>query len=374
MFNSSISYINMRNLKFLFSRLIFEYKFPQYELVRVFKKLIRLTIFKKKKAKKKKIIAICDLNYVPFTYNFGQFLLLLSKQISINNYYDIKLLFIWPSKEKIDFLKKNYPLETLPPVNIDEKEMKWRFDNLIFPMINLFPINFDSIEIIYNNREKFINYDDCDIFPKNYTNQTPRGFNEKELFKLSDKEIEVNGQRTGLKSNKLVKDFFCLFKIDPNKTITITLRNYGFDKSRNSNIEVWEKFALYLKQKKINVIFVPDTENLWENKFLSKNFYYLPEFSINLNLRFSLYESVKFNFFTSSGPGGQSTYSAKKINYAMYRCQVKDNSIINTEENLKVMGKKKQPNFISSNQYYIHEDESFESLVSLYEEKIATLF
>ena len=54
--------------KFYILRLLQEFKYPQYELTRKIKK----SLYKKENPNfNNNLLAICDLNYVPFTYNFG---------------------------------------------------------------------------------------------------------------------------------------------------------------------------------------------------------------------------------------------------------------------------------------------------------------
>ena len=68
---------------FYFKRLIWEFKYPRYKLSRFLKK----KIFQKKKINDKldrdSLIAVCDFNYIPLTYNFAEFLILLSKHIHV---------------------------------------------------------------------------------------------------------------------------------------------------------------------------------------------------------------------------------------------------------------------------------------------------
>ena len=356
---------------FYFKRLILEFKYPRYKLSRALKKIF----FQKKKLNDKldreSLIAVCDLNYIPITYNFGEYLILLSKHIHVNKIKNLKFIFIWPNKELTNFLKNNYPIENIPPVNISPKEMKWRMNNLIMPMLDLFPINLDSIEIFYDQSYKKNLNDKIVTFPQNYDFNNPCGIDINLIFKLSRNEIIKYGQKSSSKAKEHIYNFFESKKIDRKKTISITLREYNFDKSRNSNLKIWNEFSIFLEDQGLNVLFVPDTHNLW-SELKGKKINIFPEFAINLDLRYALYENIVFNFFTSGGPGSHCGFSSNKINFAIYKMQIKKDSIINTKEGFAgtPYSNQTQPQYFDKDQYVVYEDESLDNLINFYHEHV----
>ena len=232
---------------FYFKRLILEFKYPRYKLSRVLKKLFFQKKMLNDKIDKECLIAVCDLNYIPLTYNFGEYLILLSKHIHVNKIKNLKFIFIWPNSELINFLKNNYPIENIPPVNINQKEMQWRMNNLIMPMIDLFPINFNAIEIFYDQSYKKNLNNKIITFPKNYDFNNPCGIDINLIFKLSRNEVIKYGQKSSFKAKEYIYNFFESKDIDRKKTISITIREYNFDKSRNSNLNIWNDFSIFLK-------------------------------------------------------------------------------------------------------------------------------
>ncbi len=76
--------------------------------------------------------------------------------------------------------------------------------------------------------------------------------------------------------------------------ITITLRNSFRDAFKNTNVAVWEEFAIRVQEEgKHEVIMLPDNESdRLENQDLVKN----------INDRFWLYENAAMNFGTNNGP------------------------------------------------------------------------
>lgn len=80
--------------------------------------------------------------------------------------------------------------------------------------------------------------------------------------------------------------------------VTITLRETSYSQARNSNFDAWVRFANDLKRQGENVVFVRDTARADEP---IPGFDCVPKASRDLDVRLSLYESAKLNFFVSNG-------------------------------------------------------------------------
>jgi len=83
------------------------------------------------------------------------------------------------------------------------------------------------------------------------------------------------------------------------EVVTITLREAEHWPHRNSNIEEWVKFALYLEEQGETVVFVRDTCKAMEPLINHRT---CPRASVNLDVRMALYESAKCNLFVANGP------------------------------------------------------------------------
>lgn len=90
------------------------------------------------------------------------------------------------------------------------------------------------------------------------------------------------------------------------EAITITLREAGHDKLRNSKTEEWLRFGKYLQDAGERVIFIRDTAYASE---LLPGFETCPEAALDLHLRLALYERAKCNFFVSNGPVALAMFS-----------------------------------------------------------------
>ena len=72
---------------------------------------------------------------------------------------------------------------------------------------------------------------------------------------------------------KYVKDWLDAKEVK-SLVVTITLRDYAFDTGRNSDTEAWSSFTSYLRNT-CNPIVVPDTDNAFSKKLVSKAYLFL---------------------------------------------------------------------------------------------------
>jgi hypothetical protein len=82
--------------------------------------------------------------------------------------------------------------------------------------------------------------------------------------------------------------------------IVITLREAKYWRHRNSNLDVWLRFASELRAEGEFVLFVRDTQMASEP--MQHGFPTCPIASTDMDVRFALYERAKCNFFVDNGP------------------------------------------------------------------------
>ena len=85
--------------------------------------------------------------------------------------------------------------------------------------------------------------------------------------------------------------------------VAITVRTYGYNSARNSDLRAWQAAAQYLGERGYTPVIVPDTESLADGMpdGFSK-FPCMPEASWNVGLRLALYEQAFVNLGVSCGP------------------------------------------------------------------------
>jgi hypothetical protein len=98
-----------------------------------------------------------------------------------------------------------------------------------------------------------------------------------------------------------VPTFHSPIEINEPPYVTITLREAENWPNRNSNLQVWLKFAHYLKQQGERVIIIRDTAKALE-PLDDKSFETDPIASIDVRHRCARYHHAKINFFISNGP------------------------------------------------------------------------
>ena len=87
------------------------------------------------------------------------------------------------------------------------------------------------------------------------------------------------------------------------KVVTITLREYGYQEERNSNIAAWTAFARGLDPEQYFVVFVRDLETaMAPGTGMFADLTIFEGAPINLELRMALYERSYLNLGSSSGP------------------------------------------------------------------------
>jgi hypothetical protein len=247
------------------------------------------TIFlKEKKEFADYVTAVYDLNVYPITYDFAYFLAAAELFALENKKCGFIVLFV-PQKD--DYIAdKNYQSV------IDEESMKWRFENIILPMINIYPAcighstvpkRSDTSEAI---KGKF-------LYPEFYSDH----FCAADFyFKVCTSKIKFSGFSASIQGKRYIESWKKFNQIT-GKIVTITLRQYNFDPIRNSKVDEWVRFAEFIRGKGFTPVFIPDTDACFEHDARLNDFIVFEVPCWNLGIRMALYEGVYLNFFTSNG-------------------------------------------------------------------------
>jgi len=200
------------------------------------------------------------------------------------------------------------------------KQKKWRLHNLVVPCSWLLP-SCQSISICSSIEEakEVLENADGPIFPAEYTIEKPvlkgdpcwpamlgnMGADIKYLH-ATDQAIDYI---------RLWKEAHCEGK----KLVTLTIRNATHNVSRNSDLELWAKFAHWLKDEGYFPVVVPDTETALEPlPSYFDGIASLPPVSFNIELRMALYEESFLNTFVSNGPAYMCCFN-RNVHFLQYR-------------------------------------------------------
>ena len=188
-----------------------------------------------------------DLNIEPNT--FGDFISFLVEAEIFGNQHDKNKLFLWIIPKEIEISEDDDDLTKVLGVN----NWEWRIFNVLVPMISLHPSYIGhallpkgaSINAIVNNDLRY-----PDGFSDNYRPRLPDYLIRRENCTNNS----FRGLSAPAQGKKYISDWY--ESLDCNqKLISITIRDYDFDTSRNCNVEEWLKFADWLETKNYKPVF-----------------------------------------------------------------------------------------------------------------------
>ena len=233
-----------------------------------------------------------DLNCNPITFDFAYFLVgaeVFAKQNGKSK------LFIWFVQKNKDFIKDERYLK-----HVDEDSQNWRFNNILIPLARMhaacsgYGILSDGFHL-----EELVNNDL--IYPQKYSRRLSPVMNYQEIMR-SISLSSFRGLQTSLQGQKYINSWKNYSKIS-SPIVSITLRNYGYDPSRNSNIKEWVKFADWLSRGGYTPVFIPDVDACWQPDDTLGSHLVFTDACWNLEIRMAFYNSCFLSFFYSNGVG-----------------------------------------------------------------------
>ncbi len=169
---------------------------------------------------------------------------------------------------------------------MSEPEKRWRFENIILGVTQLLP-SLGGLNVTEEEGGEFDwpETDDAGRIP--YFN--------RHLAEVSRLGANARVFRAPEFAHQLTKV--------GDRYVTLTLRMSRYFPDRNINLTAWHGFFKYLAAKKVNVIVIPDQEDVLAFQHYAKFQWpiYLPA-ALDLRLRLALYEKAIANFGSSNGP------------------------------------------------------------------------
>jgi len=320
--------------------------------------MLSLQYFQHSSYDKEEIIAVYDLNNEAITFDFAHF-------IASAEAYAIKKnkgFVVWIIE------RDNSQHETYELYDdvVDDDDKQWRFKNIILPLVGLYPAC-SGFSVFPNKMAIKGSLKGKWVYPEGYDakNYLPRMTYDK-VMKLLE-----SGAFTGFRADKQGLRYIKLWLKENDctrKTVTITIRQYGYDESRNSNINEWIKFADWLILAGYSPIFVLDTGISFIKDKRFDGYTVFNEISWNLNLRMALYEEAFVNF-VSAGPGtiAQLNKKVRYINMEMYSEGSLEASLEVFEEYGLELGQRRYP-FAGQYQLISWKEGIFENILSEFNE------
>ena len=350
--------IKKKGLSWFFKRSILEFKSPYYPISKkivFFIRKINRTFLNKITSKEGSILyAFYDLNIEPNTFgDFGYFLV--DVEIFANQ-HGKKNIFLWIIPQEI---KVQADDEIYTKV-LGEDNFEWRMNNMLVPMISLHPsFAGHGILPIGAKINSITNHGLC--YPENFSDTYRPRLPDFDVRRINYQENFFQGLSAPSQAKKYISDWTETLEIDC-RIISITLRNYSFDISRNSNIEEWVKFADWLYQKGYKPVFIPDADLTWGQDSHLKKHLIFKEPCWNVALRMAMYEECDLNYFYSNGCASIAVLNKNVASIVMM--PVIEDSIVCSEPNT-MHDPEIDPRrlaFAQSNQWWSIETDTFENL------------
>ena len=302
--------INKKGFSWFVKRLALELRSPYYPISKkIVSFLVKIKSFHltsnagSQKLNADNLNVFYDLNIEPNT--FGDFISFLVEAEIFGNQHDKNKLFLWIIPKEIEISEDDDNLTKVLGVH----NWEWRIFNVLVPMISLHPSYIGhallpkgaSINAIVNNDLRY-----PDGFSDNYRPRLPDYLIRRENCTNNS----FRGLSAPAQGKKYISDWSESLECNQ-KLISITIRDYDFDTSRNSNIGEWLKFADWLESKNYKPVFVPDAGLAWGLDKRLKHHTIFRDVCWNVPLRMALYEECALNYFYSNGCANLAMFGKK---------------------------------------------------------------
>lgn len=247
------------------------------------------------------LLAIYDLQTEPNTFDIIHFLMAAERRRRHLRLSALHVLIAMSTRAT----KKAEPQAYLQAVN--ESSLRDRVTNIHIPLAWSMPSvrSVGCIEDRNDLRQVVRAFPISQIFPPDYTVDLHPVFNEICLPQLL-RGITPADVKDVFRASDSARDYISRWLKNHGQdrpAVSMTLRTYGYNTERNSNLDAWSALARYLDDKGYCVVIVPDTESLAEAlPSALSGFAKCPEAAININLRLALYERSFLNLGINNGP------------------------------------------------------------------------
>ena len=182
---------------------------------------------------------------------------------------------------------------------ITEQKKYRRVFNLLLPLAALYVACRKVILLDFKSITRELLNSRLNLYPINYDGFYLGGTDYIKIYDFERRNSFFSGFQAHSDDLKQVHDWLILNKVNL-PFITITLRTYGFQSKRNSDVQLINNIATYLKQEGFDVVLVPDTDDLSGSNSFNVGPCFLPG-TFNIFQRNALYETAYTNFFSSNG-------------------------------------------------------------------------
>jgi hypothetical protein len=247
------------------------------------------------------LLAFYDLQAEPNTFDVMWFLLAAEQRRQALKLRGIHVVFVGYEAGQ----EREEPPGYLEIVS--QSSLRDRITNILVPHAWALPATC-NVEVLHDRREakaRLANWEPCNVFPEDYSSD----FRHSHIIEWSRALLQspvpagVSGAFRASEAALAYVDRWLKSRQATGRAVSITIRHYEYNPTRNSNLDAWKRFAQYLTEQGYFPLFVPDTESLATGlPEALESFPHFSEGAVNLNLRIALYERCFLNLGINNGP------------------------------------------------------------------------
>ena len=239
------------------------------------------------------LFAFYDLEVSPISFDFSVFLILSEMHRRRSNADKLRIVIVPGAQD--GFRADDAAYST--------SNKQWRLYNIVLPLTTL--LDQDIAVDLCTDRdsayELFTHAGGC-VFPAGYTIDKPvADFFLSSLIAASARDEVIPSFHAGSQASAYMAGWL-ESRTEGRKPISITLRESGYNETRNSNFDAWLEFARFLDKSIYCPIIVRDTERIFDGlPDAFDEFFSCPIASVNVQLRMALYEQSWLNLTVNNG-------------------------------------------------------------------------
>jgi hypothetical protein len=244
------------------------------------------------------LYAFYDLQVAPISYDVSWFAAAADLTRHRMGLRRIHFVIVPGLKDGLREERKAYEEVIDPPIRL------WRLHNIVLPVLTLVP-SFAGISILASRdaASPLRAAAGLRVYPAHYEPALPATHHPTELLtELGDDNKEIGVLRSSIQGLRYLAQWLEP-RLAGRRLVTITIRDYTFMPSRNSNLEAWASFVHRLDPARYFPVFVLDTERALDARPPAlRGFEVFREAPWNAWLRMALYEMSYLNLGVNNGP------------------------------------------------------------------------
>lgn len=234
----------------------------------------------------------------------------------------------------------------------------WRIENLLISICSLVK-NIEYSVLSPEETQKYIS--NKKLLPENYYVSLPTSVNS-DHYKILHRKYDLNIIKIRKQSIYYACKIMNIKKSE--KIVTISIRDYGFLKYRNSLLNEWRKTYEFLNKFGLRVVIIPDVESKTDlKKYFSEKDIFC-EAQYNNHLKVGIYKRASLNLFVNGGVSTLCIFSDLPYIIFNFIPKYKNGHNFWAANILAERGfaMRERPIFLKKNQFWIWEPDTFENI------------